>query len=91
MATYQEPFRDIDLYGKGLNYADVPTQDNKAYEHPIGVDGGVSDYQGIFADQTAEAQGVNLVDKAIAGVDMGSILAIGIGAVILFLIVRYAK
>ena len=80
-----------DLLSKIQNTADVPSMDNKAYEHGLDADGGVSPYQGIFADQTKEAAGVNLVDRAVARVDMKSILAIGIGIAVLYLIVRFSK
>ena len=91
MKIVSDGITPADQFGKFQNPTDIPSMDNKAYEHPLGVDGGVSPYQGIFANQTEEAAKVNLVDKVTARVDMKSIVAIGIGAVVLYLIVRYSK
>lgn len=80
-----------DQLSKLQNTSDIPSGDNKVQDGRFGVDGGVSDYQGIFYDQTKEAAKVNLVDKITSGVDIKSLIAIGIGIAVLILILKVSK
>lgn len=93
--------RDIDGGSVGFNEKlqgifDVPSMDNKVQEHGLDNDGGLSPRQGIFADQTAEAGKVNLVDRDPAKMllvpdNKKALAAIAVGALALFVIVRYIK
>jgi hypothetical protein len=88
----QMDFKPVDLFSKVQNTTDVPSETNKAQDHPLDADGGLNWRQGIFADQTKEAGSVTRTpDDPTSGIDIKSIITIGIALLVLMVIIKVSK